>query len=136
MDSDSKHIITALQRLAMFWRANQWLVAKDFALNPTQCEVLTRVAAKPERAIVLADAFGISQASLSDSIAALDRKGLVRRRRDPDDGRARTIEATRAGTSSLRERRNRCSTHGLVTTRYYNVLPLAKSKSTAAKHLH
>lgn len=99
MDSDSKHIITALQRLAMFWRANQWLVAKDFALNPTQCEVLSRVAAKPERAIVLADALGISQASLSDSIAALDRKGLVRRRRDPDDGRARLIEATRAGTS-------------------------------------
>lgn len=99
MGSDSKHIITALQRLAMFWRANQWHVAKELALNPTQCEVLTRVAAKSERAVDLADALGISQASLSDSVAALDRKGLVRRRRDPDDGRARMIEATRAGTS-------------------------------------
>ncbi|EKE68214.1 MarR family winged helix-turn-helix transcriptional regulator [Celeribacter baekdonensis] len=103
MGSDSKHIITALQRLAMFWRASQWLVAKDFALNPTQGEVLTRVAAKPERAVDLADMLGISQASLSDSVAALDRKGLVRRRRDPDDGRARMIEVTRAG-ASLAER--------------------------------
>lgn len=56
-------------------------------------------AAKPERAVDLADVLGISQASLSDSVAALDRKGLVRRRSDPDDGRARMIEVTRAGMS-------------------------------------
>lgn len=95
----AKQITTAFQRLAMFWRASQWQVARDFGLNPTQSEVLMRVAVRPERAADLAAALGITQASLSDSVTALDRKGLVRRRPDPDDGRARLIEVTGAGTA-------------------------------------
>ncbi len=99
MATESRHIITAFQRLAIFWRVSQWQIAKDLDLNPTQAEVLVRVAAKPERLVDLAAALGISQASLSDSVAALDRKGLVERRRDPGDARARWIEPTAAGRS-------------------------------------
>ncbi|HMQ94549.1 MAG TPA: MarR family winged helix-turn-helix transcriptional regulator [Amaricoccus sp.] len=99
MSSESRQIVTAFQRLALFWRASQWQVAREFGLNPTQGEVLARVAARPEWAADLAAALGISHASLSDTVSALDRKGLVRRRSDPDDGRARRIEATGAGTA-------------------------------------
>lgn len=97
MSSAATQIATALQRLSLFWRASQWEVAKDHGLTPTQCEILMRVAARPGRLAELAHALGITQASLSDSVAALDRKGLVCRRPDPDDGRARQIVATGAG---------------------------------------
>ncbi|MFV0301143.1 MAG: MarR family winged helix-turn-helix transcriptional regulator [Paracoccus sp. (in: a-proteobacteria)] len=97
MSSSANQIVVALQRLALFWRASQWEMAKGLGLNPTQCEILIRVAARPERLADLTPVLGISQASLSDSVAALNRKGLVRRRPDPQDGRARQIAATEAG---------------------------------------
>ncbi|MGE0847759.1 MAG: MarR family winged helix-turn-helix transcriptional regulator [Flavobacteriaceae bacterium] len=97
MNEDSRQIATALQRLALFWRASQWQVAKELGLNPTQCDVLARVSERPERAADLAALLGISQASLSDTVSALSRKGLVRRNPDPGDGRARRIEATGKG---------------------------------------
>lgn len=102
MTEQTRQITTALQRLAMFWRASQWQAAKGVGLNPTQSETLTRVATRPERAVDLAAALGITQASLSDSVAALDRKGLVRRGPDPEDGRARRIEATAEGHALAR----------------------------------
>lgn len=97
MQSKAHQIVTGLQRLTLFWRASQWEVAKELGLNPTQCEILTRVAVRPERVADLALVLGISQASLSDSVASLDRKGMVRRRPDPKDGRARQIVVTEAG---------------------------------------
>ncbi|MBU3030612.1 MarR family winged helix-turn-helix transcriptional regulator [Paracoccus marinaquae] len=99
MPGSSRQIATALQRLAVFWRASQWQVFGAAGLNPTQGEVLLRVAARPERAAELAALLGVSQASLSDTVSALAKKGLVVRRPDPDDGRARRIEATAAGHS-------------------------------------
>lgn len=97
MSSQPQQIARALQRLALFWRASQWQVATEFGLNPTQCEVLTRVAARPERAADLAAGLGVSPASLSDTVSALVGKGLLQRRPDADDGRARRIVATAAG---------------------------------------
>lgn len=97
MSSATNQIVAALQRLTLFWRASLWKVAKELGLNPTQCEILTRVAARPERLADLALALGITQASLSDSVAALASKGLLRRQPDPADGRARRIVATEAG---------------------------------------
>jgi DNA-binding MarR family transcriptional regulator len=39
--------------------------------------------------------------SLTRLIAALERKGMIMRRPDPDDGRSRLIEITRSGRESL-----------------------------------
>lgn len=97
MSSQSEQIIVALQRLAMFWRASQWQMAKELDLNPAQAAVLARVAERPQRVADLANVLAVSQASLSDTVSALDRKGLVNRRSDPEDGRARRIKATHNG---------------------------------------
>lgn len=97
MTPESRQIVTALQRLALFWRASQWQAAGEAGLNPTQGEVLQRVSDAPARAADLAPMLGISAASLSDSISALVAKGLVRRDPDPDDRRARRIGPTDAG---------------------------------------
>lgn len=97
MPPDVRQITTAFQRLAAFWRANQWQVAKGKGLNPTQGEILARVAAQPERTAHLAAHLGITPSSLSDTVSALVDKGLVLRRPDPEDGRARRIVATTKG---------------------------------------
>ncbi|WP_323764099.1 MarR family winged helix-turn-helix transcriptional regulator [Marinovum sp.] len=97
MSHESQQITVAFQRLAAFWRASQWQTVKDIGLNPTQGDVLARVAARPDRIANLADQLGITQSSLSDTVTALEGKGLVARRPDPKDGRARQIVATAKG---------------------------------------
>lgn len=97
MSKATQQIATAFQRLAVFWRSSQWQATKAFGLNPTQGEVLMRVSRQPERLGDLATMFGISQASLSDTVSSLEAKGLAKRRRDPTDGRIRQIEATPDG---------------------------------------
>ena len=93
MQPQTRQIATAFERLALFWRASQWLAAKDHGLNPSQGDVLQRIARQPERAADLALRLGISQASLSDTVSALVAKGMAERKPDPGDGRARLIEA-------------------------------------------
>lgn len=97
MVKTSQQIATAFQKLAVFWRSSQWQAAKEIGLNPTQGEVLLRISRRPERLADLATMFGISQASLSDTVSSLETKGLAIRRKDPDDGRVRRIEATPDG---------------------------------------
>lgn len=97
MSLETRQITTAIQRLAAFWRASQWQVTKGKGLNPTQSDVLAKVAARPERAANLAEQLGITPSSLSDTISALEDKGLVERKLDPEDGRARQILATTKG---------------------------------------
>lgn len=97
MSHESRQITVAFQRLAAFWRASQWQTVKGIGLNPTQGDVLARVVARPGRIANLADQLGITQSSLSDTVSALEGKGLVARRPDPKDGRAREIVATAKG---------------------------------------
>ena len=97
MQTQIRQIATAFERLALFWRASQWHVAKERGLNPSQGDVLQRISRQPARAADLAERLGISQASLSDTISALVEKGLAARNPDPRDGRARRIEATGKG---------------------------------------
>ena len=39
MQPQTRQIATAFERLALFWRASQWLAAKDHGLNPSQGEI-------------------------------------------------------------------------------------------------
>ena len=97
MQTQIRQIATAFERLALFWRASQWLAAKNLGLNPSQSDVLQRISRQPERATDLAARLGVTQASLSDTVSALVAKGLAERQPDPADGRARRIEATGEG---------------------------------------
>jgi DNA-binding MarR family transcriptional regulator len=48
----------------------------------------------------------ISPQSMGATLATLETRGLVRRRRDPEDGRRILIEPTQAGLDALRSRRD------------------------------
>ena len=97
MQPQTRQIATAFERLALFWRASQWLAAKDHGLNPSQGDVLQRISRQPARSTDLAQHLGVTRASLSDTVSALVAKGLAERRPDPEDARARRVVATGEG---------------------------------------
>jgi len=97
MTDEIDQIAAGFGRLAAFWRASRWQEAGDHGLNPTQAEILARISVGPARTGALAQALGVTSATLSDSVSALVAKGLAERRPDPADGRAQQIAATPAG---------------------------------------
>jgi len=72
------------------------LDGRDFAV----LSVLRLVA--PIQSTALADVLRMPPTSLSTRLAALERRGLVRRRRGDVDGRARLVELTEVGDERVR----------------------------------
>jgi DNA-binding MarR family transcriptional regulator len=79
-------------------------------LNVTGYATLMRVVEDgPLRASALVCYFGTDKGSMSRQLAQLEKLGLVRRTRDPDDGRAQVVSATpdalrRTGAARARSR--------------------------------
>src|SRR5690606_14801932 len=79
--------------------------AGRFGLSRARLGVLLWLEASGEaglRPAELADRLGVSRATISSLLDGLERDGLVARRADPDDGRARRVVATRAGRARAR----------------------------------
>ncbi|MFK3651579.1 MarR family winged helix-turn-helix transcriptional regulator [Lysobacter enzymogenes] len=98
-----------LERLAALLRAQQWREPDEHALHPAQRALLELLGEDKRgwRVGELAQRLGVSAASASDSIAALEARALVRRARDPDDGRAVRVHPSRRGLAWLRRSRAR-----------------------------
>ena len=88
-----------LARLAALARQEEWRAGEAEGLTPTQGDVLRVLTQRPEgmRLSAVAAHLHISQPTASDAVAALERKGLVQKRADPDDGRALLLRVTRTG---------------------------------------
>ncbi|SFK05446.1 MarR family winged helix-turn-helix transcriptional regulator [Methylocapsa palsarum] len=94
-----------LDRIGAAMRADQWGLAEDSGLSPTQAHVLAFVAgrgAKGMRVRSIAEHLGVAQPTATESIAALVRKGLLTKASDPDDARAASIQITGAGQEIVR----------------------------------
>lgn len=71
-------------------------------LTPSQTSLLSRLDREgPRTASELAAAEGVRPQSVAVSVAALDERGLVSRRPDPDDGRRQTVSLSPAGRAFL-----------------------------------
>jgi DNA-binding MarR family transcriptional regulator len=101
-----------LERLAGLLRAQQWREPDEHALHPAQRALLELLGEDKRgwRVGELAQRLGVSAASASDTIAALEARELVRRARDPDDGRAVRVHPSRRGLAWLRRSRARGGT--------------------------
>lgn len=99
MPSQTDQIVFGFGRIAALLRAGHWQAGSEAGLNPSQAEILSRIAGRPMRPGDLAAHLGVSPASLSDSVSALVAKGLAERRPDAQDGRARLVVATEDGTA-------------------------------------
>lgn len=99
----SEQIAAGFGQLAAYLRMAGWREAEPLGLTPTQTACLSLLAGRgPARVTVLAKRLGVTQATASDAIAALERKALVQRRPDPADGRATRVHLTASGAEMAR----------------------------------
>lgn len=94
-----------LERLASVLKADQWSAANAVGLNPTQAHVLSFLAGRGEaglRVKAIAEHLGVTQPTATDSIAALERKGLVAKGLDASDARAVAVRVTQAGRDAVK----------------------------------
>lgn len=95
----SERIISAITRIASVLRNGAWQFATAEGLNPTQVDILEALRSRKEgvRLSWIAQHLGVTAASASDSIASLEAKGLVKKGRAADDGRAVALKLTASG---------------------------------------
>lgn len=92
--------MAALDRIARGVRAHRQTVATDAGVTVLQADLLRALhhgPPPPALAGPLAADLGVSQPTVSDSLAALERKGLVERRSTPGDRRRSTFALTPDG---------------------------------------
>jgi len=98
-DIDSK-IVAALERVCQTLRILLWEVAKEHGLSPIQIQFLIFLNSHlKERCRVsnLAQEFDLTQATVSDAITVLTKKGLIAKKPSQLDGRIYTLELTSSG---------------------------------------
>ena len=95
---DIKQAATGLAQLSLYLRTRQWKAGESLGLTPTQITVLTLLRQRgSNRVRTLAKLLGVSLATASRVISALERKQLVRKSIDPADGRATLVSLTQSG---------------------------------------
>jgi DNA-binding MarR family transcriptional regulator len=87
------------ERIALVLRSDLWSASGAAGLNPTQAQALAALAGRANgmRAKEIAAHLGVSPPSIADTLAALERKGLVSRVRDAGDARAARVSLTEQG---------------------------------------
>ncbi|QQR36064.1 MarR family transcriptional regulator [Devosia oryziradicis] len=92
-------VLEGLERIATAIRADDWNRARAAGVNPTQLAILDVLEGRPAGLAVrdLASQLGVSQPTATDSILALERKGMVEKRPEPGDGRSQRVQITPAG---------------------------------------
>lgn len=103
-DFQRQQAASGLDQLAALVRAQSWKQDGTPSLPPTQSAVLRMLdgAGATLRAGQVAERLGVSAASLSDSLKALEAQAWISRQPDPDDGRAVRLALTRKGRSVAR----------------------------------
>ncbi|GAA3130350.1 hypothetical protein GCM10010466_21270 [Planomonospora alba] len=94
-----RRLAMALERVGHVVRTLQWRQAYTRGLSPIQTRLLLHLSGRtrPPRVSDLAAEFDVSLATVSDALAALRRKELIRREPDPADRRGRVFALTDAG---------------------------------------
>jgi DNA-binding MarR family transcriptional regulator len=96
-------LASALRRLTHLAHTSSWDQWAVQRLTPTQRRILDVVASRRESLTLsaLARELGVTPATASDSVGALESKGLIQKRRSEVDGRALALMLTTEGQSSV-----------------------------------
>jgi DNA-binding MarR family transcriptional regulator len=104
---DADDVAAALQvSIGLFLRRLRQLKAEGELTVPESSALARLDRAGPSSASALARLEQISPQSMGATLAALEGRGLVERRPDPDDGRRAVLSVTESGRRTLRSRRN------------------------------
>lgn len=104
-DLTTRRLREGLDRLAAVARADLWTATAAGGINPTQAQALALLAGRGPaglRVKAIAAHLGVSQPTVTDTIAALERKGLVARETDPADARATMVRLTEEGVAAVK----------------------------------
>lgn len=96
----SQRIASGLARISLLLRHHGWQSAGAQALTPTQAQILAALASRPPRSMRMtevAEWLALTLPTVSGAVAALEKKGMLRRRKDPGDARAGLLELTSRG---------------------------------------
>lgn len=98
-DPLSQRLADGLARLGAVARQLDWQAAEAEGLSPTQADILGFVTRRPEgvRLAAAAAHAAVRSATASDAVAALERKALIAKHPDVEDGRAVILKATGQG---------------------------------------
>lgn len=98
--STESKIIASLERISQAFRVLLWNEGKEFSLGPIQMQVLIFLLhhSKEKRKVsYLAAEFNMTKATISDTVKALDQKGLITKEYDQRDTRSYTINLSEKG---------------------------------------
>ena len=91
-------VATGLAKIGLVARHHAWQERRGTSLSPTQGQILAVLRAREPLTVgELARALGVSSPTVSDSLAALVRKGLARKQPSPRHPRAVAAGLTEAG---------------------------------------
>jgi DNA-binding MarR family transcriptional regulator len=95
----AQRVTTGLAKVGIALKQQAWAEAGGRGLTPTQGQVLALLRANPGglRVGALSQQLGVTQPTASDSVAALQRKGLVAKTPLAGDGRGVVVRLTPAG---------------------------------------
>lgn len=118
-------ILDGLERLSCVMRADARRKAAAFGINAAQDAILRLLLSRPGgmRVQQLANHLKVSQPAITDSLSALERKGLVQRLPDPEDGRATLVKPARATRS--------CGNRALSTPAARAIAGLSENEQTS-----
>lgn len=98
-DLDEK-LFKSLEKLGQIWRNRLWKAVLDEDLSPVQGQILIFIAhhaSRRNRVGELAREFGLTNATISEAVATLARKGLVAKVPDEQDKRIHLLKLTPSG---------------------------------------
>jgi DNA-binding MarR family transcriptional regulator len=99
-ESLDRRVTTGLAKIGIALKQQAWAEAGGRGLTPTQGQVLALLRANPAglRLGVLAEQLGVTAATTSDSVTALQHKGLVVKKPTAGDGRGVAVVLTPNGS--------------------------------------
>lgn len=100
-----EHITAGLAKVAAALRSQAWEGGTARKLTPTQGQILLLLeerAGRPIRLNDVANALGVTAATASDAVIALEHKQFLRKGRSTEDSRALTLTLTASGRREAR----------------------------------
>ncbi len=104
LQARARELYEVLTRLGRTWLFQDRDCICCYDLSVTQCHALRLLSERgPSTVNQLAAGLYLEKSTASRVLDSLERKGYVRRRDDPEDGRAILVEATESGRKLLRK---------------------------------
>ncbi|MBI3681980.1 MAG: winged helix-turn-helix transcriptional regulator [Acidobacteria bacterium] len=95
-----KRLLAGLAKIALVLRRQGWIEAGESGITPTQAQILALLWSRQSTGIgvsALAAELALTKATVSDSVSALVRKGLVQKEASAQDARAVNLRLTYKG---------------------------------------